>query len=162
MTSFPAPIPGGVAVPAWAYLNVTAVDLFDAPGASALASQNMPDSTAVPSPTGTGTGTGTGSSGGSKKKKTNTGAIAGGVVGGLVGLALILLGAFFLYKRHSRRLPPSSKFTKSGEKYDIAASPAFGLRAGSATPALPMQMAPPKLYVCFTCLENYFSLVFAY
>ncbi|KAF2739659.1 hypothetical protein EJ04DRAFT_286272 [Polyplosphaeria fusca] len=41
-----------------------------------------------------------------EKKKTNTGAIAGGVVGGVAGLALIAGLLFFLRRRHTQRRAP--------------------------------------------------------
>ncbi|KAF3910491.1 hypothetical protein ABW20_dc0110071 [Dactylellina cionopaga] len=45
-----------------------------------------------------------------KQKKSNTGAIAGGVVGGLAGLGLIIAGVFFYHRRYikksDRPIPP--------------------------------------------------------
>jgi hypothetical protein len=43
---------------------------------------------------------------GGEKKKTSTGAIAGGVVGGIAGLALIAVLGFFLFRRHRKKHGP--------------------------------------------------------
>jgi hypothetical protein len=52
---------------------------------------------------GSGTGTGSPDSTTSEKKSVNTGAIAGGVVGGVAGLALIGLAAFFWRRRTAQK-----------------------------------------------------------
>ncbi|OBT84970.1 hypothetical protein VE02_06663 [Pseudogymnoascus sp. 03VT05] len=70
------------------------------------ASPTTTSGTADPtSPGADGTGTGTGSPGSttSGKKSVNTGAIAGGVVGGVAGLALVGLAAFFWRRRTAQK-----------------------------------------------------------
>ncbi|OBT58193.1 hypothetical protein VE04_02010 [Pseudogymnoascus sp. 24MN13] len=73
---------------------------------TAPASPTTTGSTADPtSPVAGGSGTGTGSpdSTTTEKKSTNTGAIAGGVVGGVAGLALVGLAAFFWRRRTAQK-----------------------------------------------------------
>ncbi|KFY47383.1 hypothetical protein V494_00008 [Pseudogymnoascus sp. VKM F-4513 (FW-928)] len=55
------------------------------------------------SPGADGSGTGTPGSTTGEKKSVNTGAIAGGVVGGVAGLALVGLAAFFLRRRSQQK-----------------------------------------------------------
>lgn len=132
LSSFPEPIPAGVAVPGWAYLDVQANDDFD----QSLAKQdaNLTESTAAPSPTSSvvkSTAAKTSSSTIAKSTTAPTtptlttstipspsassedssssaapirkeNTIGGGVVGGLVGLMLIC-GVLFWYIHRRRR-----------------------------------------------------------
>ncbi|KIM45559.1 hypothetical protein M413DRAFT_442230 [Hebeloma cylindrosporum] len=88
---FPSPIPSGISVPHWAYLDVTVANTFDYTLAQAAGGS---DSIAIPQATSTPS---TRSS--SSTSKTNVGAIAGGVVGGVAGLALIAGLVFWLLRR---------------------------------------------------------------
>lgn len=84
--TFPDPLPTGVRVPHYAYLDVTNVNGFDASVAQAAGGT---ESVSVPSATTVAPGsssTGNQNSG----KKTNAGAIAGGVVGGVAVLGIIV------------------------------------------------------------------------
>lgn len=114
---------------------------------------NASDSSAL---SGTSTSTATGgsnpsstSNASSSKSTSNAGAIAGGTVGGVLAIALIGLGAFIFIRRRRRALatPASAQFGGNtggrGEKVDLTGH-SFG---GIATPALPMQTEPPRLYV---------------
>ncbi|KAF5009592.1 hypothetical protein FDECE_4196 [Fusarium decemcellulare] len=60
--------------------------------------------------------------------KTNTGAIAGGVVGGVAGLALVSLGIFYLFRRQKK-------------KYTAGSPPAY---QPPGAPGAPMAGADPK------------------
>ncbi|KAI0773866.1 hypothetical protein C8Q74DRAFT_1267134 [Fomes fomentarius] len=112
---YPEPIPAGTAVPAWAYIDITANNTFDPEAAQALANQDAPESTASVKPSSTsgslaGSPSETQSSNGapqaggnsSSSKSSNIGPIVGGVVGGVVGLIAIGLAIFFFlrYKRN--------------------------------------------------------------
>lgn len=133
---FPRPLPQGLLVPSWAYLNVETEDTFNITTARALAANGVESSGTAPPPSSTGTSSrppstaggssssgpastavppgdnssadSAGSSGTSGHK--NTGAIAGGVVGGVLGLALIAGLIFFFLRRRNqgKRVPPSA------------------------------------------------------
>lgn len=116
---FPAGIPSGTVVPGWAFEDVTKSDIFSV--STALA-DNSPESSSVtnsPSSTSSATNSGTASvssdstqssssassepTGSSSPRTTShVGAIAGGVVGGIVGIAGLSALAFFLGRRHQR------------------------------------------------------------
>ncbi|KAL4067924.1 hypothetical protein V8B97DRAFT_2021726 [Scleroderma yunnanense] len=122
---YPENIPSGTAVPNWAYQDVTTSDLFnvtlaqsvgDAPESTATKAQST--ATAVTSSTLT-PSTGGGSSGtvtqsptpSSSSSKSNTGAIVGGAVGGVVGLAAIAaLITWFCVRRRRQAKPPSAMY----------------------------------------------------
>ncbi|BGP16706.1 hypothetical protein JCM10213_009123 [Rhodosporidiobolus nylandii] len=55
----------------------------------------------------------------------NTGAIAGGVVGACIGLALLVLGAYLVYRRrkHSRLPPPPDGEKPYGSEYGVYPAP---------------------------------------
>jgi len=105
---FPHPIPNGIAVPHYAYLDVDTDNIFNATLAQAAGG---PESTRLPTPTSTSSrNTATSTTSGSTASKTiNVGAIAGGVVGGVVGLVLIV-GLIIWLRRGRRKIPspPSS------------------------------------------------------
>ncbi|CAL1716282.1 unnamed protein product [Somion occarium] len=128
---YPRDISPGTSVPAWAYLDVVQLDNFNITAAQALAASNPPESsagssatsttptsasTARPSPTSGDANQDSNASSGSGKK-TNVGAIAGGVIAGVVGLALIA-GAIWWFLRRRRnsrgRMAPSSGFDFNG------------------------------------------------
>ncbi|KAL0577868.1 hypothetical protein V5O48_004104 [Marasmius crinis-equi] len=109
-TGFSEGIPAGTAVPSWAYIDITPSDGFDPTQARAAA--NGPESTGTPKPSQTNTPSAIASptqssssdssdSGGSK---SNAGAIAGGVVGGIAGLAIVA-GLVFWFLRRRRARP---------------------------------------------------------
>lgn len=138
LQSLTVPIPSGIAVPAWAYLNVSASGTFDSAAASAIAiaSPHVPDVTGNQVPTSIVT-TSTTPSSSSSKSKSNTGAIAGGVVGGIVAILLIVLGGLFYCnkrRRLARRRKPSAVVRGLEDQ------------ASLAPPMTYIQPAPMKLY----------------
>ncbi|KAF8523438.1 hypothetical protein BU17DRAFT_85723 [Hysterangium stoloniferum] len=111
VASFPLSIPTTVTVPAWAYMDVSKTGVFDANAAELTANAGTsPDSSAGPVPTSTATppsSTGPASASSSPSSTpfvtshhNNAGPIAGGVVGGLLAISLLIGG--FLYFRHRR------------------------------------------------------------
>ncbi|KAI0694605.1 hypothetical protein BC835DRAFT_1415223 [Cytidiella melzeri] len=149
VAQFPESIPSVVTVPQWAYIDVTNfANNFSVSAAQQLAEENKPDVgvTSTSTPSGTSPVSAPASSETSispvsdKKKTSNTGAIVGGVVGGVGGLALILIGVW-LWMRHRKNraantpvsatttpfanVDPGSTDTPDGEK------PAFNLNTPS-------------------------------
>ncbi|KAI1797094.1 hypothetical protein LXA43DRAFT_1079359 [Ganoderma leucocontextum] len=122
---YPELIPGGTAVPRWAYLEVLSNNgTFNLDAAKALASQDLPDvttgntSVALPSPTSTIIVTVTETSAPvSNTQQSNVGAIVGGAIGGILGLLLILGIILYIVLRHRRQIcgdpsiPPGSSQT---------------------------------------------------
>ncbi|KAJ7905708.1 hypothetical protein B0H14DRAFT_22030 [Mycena olivaceomarginata] len=122
ISSFPMPIPAGLHVPGWAYLDVRTSDTFSE--ALAFANANITESTAVPhpsktsspSPSSTAVPTSSTSSavvqptvesdtsGSPPVNQTRSNAIGGGVVGGFFGL-LLLVSAFSFWICRRRRAP---------------------------------------------------------
>ncbi|KJA28493.1 hypothetical protein HYPSUDRAFT_33907 [Hypholoma sublateritium FD-334 SS-4] len=134
---FPPPIPSGIAVPNYAYLDPTAngVNTFNPQIAQ---SDVGPDSTAVSQPTGV---TSTSASGttlptSSKKKSSNAGAIAGGVVGGVVAV-LIIVGLILFLRR---RKPVKTTEPFDSDKLVAETTP------GNISSTIPSTPAPAKYY----------------
>jgi len=98
------PIPSNVKVPHYAYLDVVTSDTFNI---SLAKSATGPESTTLPSPTGSIPSPTTASQ---PAKKSHAGAIAGGVIGGLVGLALIAGLAFWFLRRRRASAAPSATY----------------------------------------------------
>lgn len=166
LTFFPQPVPSGVFIPTWAFLNVTANgDFFSADTAEQLANEHQPDVTTGVDPLPSSTtnapsssGTHSSSSGSSSAanqtsppaqghSKTNGGVIAGAVVGSLVGVACIVLVVFF-YIRYRNERKPRRHYEGNYEKKEEKIEP--GLMSGSTTQstmAMPVtSYAPLKLY----------------
>ncbi|KAG1745472.1 uncharacterized protein EDB91DRAFT_150656 [Suillus paluster] len=118
--SYPSTIPNGTSVPNWAYLDVEPSDAFNA--TAAQLDGDLPEAnattplstTALTSTTTTGftttpTGSSTAGTGSSTptSRSSNVGAIAGGVVGGIVGFGVIAGPAAWLFirRRRSRKAP---------------------------------------------------------
>ncbi|KAI6005670.1 hypothetical protein EDD15DRAFT_661020 [Pisolithus albus] len=118
-TGYPENVPSGTAIPQWAYQDVSSTDDFnatlaeltgDSPESTAAVSQStatsLPTSTTstsaiasvTPAPS-----LSTTPSPQSASKSSNTGAIVGGAVGGVVGLAAIVGLATWLFLRHRRK-----------------------------------------------------------
>jgi len=125
ISSFPEPLPAGVAVPGWAYLNVTEEDNFDQ--TNAKKDSNSTESTAVLSPTSSSSpsttaktssvslttsshsisssaspsgsaSASTSSAEASSEKQAN--AVGGGVIGGLFGVVIIFALLYWcIYRR---------------------------------------------------------------
>lgn len=109
---YPNPIPSGTAVPNWAFQSLSDATSFNA--TEAQRAGDLPESTAPASPTsslssptaGSSTSaaaTSSSSSSNNGKSKSNAGAIAGGVVGGLVFVGAVAILAFLLVRSRRRR-----------------------------------------------------------
>ncbi|KAJ7510059.1 hypothetical protein B0H11DRAFT_2215883 [Mycena galericulata] len=108
INSFPLPLPTGLHVPGWAYLNVQASDMFNESLAEANA--NVTESTAIPQPSKTASLTTTSSAAAQSttaaasssatvinEKRSN--AIGGGIVGGVFALVLLCCLGFWIRRR---------------------------------------------------------------
>ncbi|KAL0959081.1 hypothetical protein HGRIS_014379 [Hohenbuehelia grisea] len=131
---FPTNYPPGIPIPHYAFQNVTITDGWDLNIALA---DHGPESGASPSPRVSPTPTQTSSS------HPNVGAIAGGVVGGIIGLGIIVAGTIFFVcrRRRHRDTPPALDLTTG------TGSPPAGIDEkinGSITPFTPPQS--PVLY----------------
>ncbi|KAJ7097754.1 hypothetical protein B0H15DRAFT_822518 [Mycena belliarum] len=114
ISSFLKPIPAGLHVPGWAYLDVKAGDMFNETLAQINA--NITESTAVPVPTRTSSATTSiatssaapqpsselHSSNVSPLNQTRSNAVGGGIVGGFALLVLISAAALYIHKRRRR------------------------------------------------------------
>jgi cbb3-type cytochrome oxidase subunit 3 len=94
------------------------------PGPNAASSATpTPSSSPTPGPTASNAANGTGSSSTApKKKKSNAGAIAGGVLGGLVVLALILVGVLMLLRRQRKKREDAAAYksvARDEERNDV-------------------------------------------
>jgi len=117
-------IPSGTAVPAWAYLNVTAENVFNPSEAEAEAETNPPESTGTSAPTASASSSPIGPPSSGSNKSSNAGAIAGGIVGGLVGLGLVAGAiAIFLVRRRRAYRAPSASFGIYGNGANPIRSP---------------------------------------
>lgn len=135
-------IPANTAVPAWAYLDVQPLDQIDL--TAAQADTYAPESTGTAAATGTAITTPSGApfpTGSSKS--SNAGAIAGEVVGGVVGLGLIA-GAIIIYfarRRRSQRAHGNAHVSPfSPPPLSPPMSQHYGYPTAGATPA------PRRLY----------------
>ncbi|PPQ89162.1 hypothetical protein CVT25_006534 [Psilocybe cyanescens] len=141
--SFSQPIPSGVTVPHYAYLDVETADTFNPVLAQAAGG---PESTSIPQSTSSSSTGSTPSNGAPSDqnggKKSNAGAIAGGVVGGIVGFALIAGLVFWLLQRKRRSSPASSVYAPAmGSQGAMASQNPMSL-TGSSYPSTPA----PKVY----------------
>ncbi|PIL23319.1 hypothetical protein GSI_14630 [Ganoderma sinense ZZ0214-1] len=129
--TYPESVPGGTAIPAWAFLDVTRNSTFNVDAAKVLAEQGVPDVTDVSSSSSSaspsspssmpstsslsttslitstatpleGTTSGT-STTGSSAHGSNAAPLVGGIVGGILGLLLIGTLVLFIVLRHRRR-----------------------------------------------------------
>ncbi|KZP08341.1 hypothetical protein FIBSPDRAFT_874621 [Athelia psychrophila] len=113
LSTFPDPIPANTTFPAWAYLNATGGFNVAAAQADDRAPESspIPQSTAAPSTSASASSASSTSSapssspsaaGNSSTHKSNTGAIAGGVIGGLAFVAALAALAVYLLRRRSQ------------------------------------------------------------
>ncbi|KAF8583768.1 hypothetical protein K439DRAFT_1634096 [Ramaria rubella] len=142
--SFPLPLPQGITVPAWAYLDVSTGNQWSATDAQSIEiAGTQPDSSAS-GPTATGNPGSPGRTSGSSHSSLNIPAIAGGAAGGGVVLIIIAVLVFFLIRRNKRRArtPPSAQpIPVYGEKSDFPSS------GYSGTPgAVPPSQVPMPYY----------------
>ncbi|KAJ7046996.1 hypothetical protein C8F04DRAFT_1062418 [Mycena alexandri] len=115
INSFPLPLPAGLHVPGWAYLDVKTADMFNE--TLALANANVTESTAIPLPSKTSSvpkstssasvssaaaqpslASDTSDSPSPVNQKRNN-AIGGGIVGGVAALGLVCSLVFWIYRR---------------------------------------------------------------
>lgn len=153
LSTYPETIPAGTSVPAWAYLDVSNSNNFNVTAARLNQQGSPPESTAggptstastsgdggatgstTPSPTTSASGDGGAT--GSKKNHSNTGAIIGGVVGG-VGCAALLAAAAFWWRRRRR-----------GHSLAALNGPGSSTNAETTSPA---RYATEKIYVSSIC-----------
>ncbi|KAM6502617.1 hypothetical protein JOM56_002594 [Amanita muscaria] len=120
LTIFPSPIPSGTKVPHWAYLNVSIDGEFDPTEAAAVASSDAAASS----------GTHT----------VSPGAIAGAVIGSLVGVASIACGLLFFYK--GRKSSKRAGLCGGSAQKPLSISP-FLLTMSTIPQPLTMQPAAP-------------------
>jgi len=147
--SFSKDIPAGTSVPAWAYIDPTITDNYN----RTLAQSNLssPESSASPKPTGSSSSGGQSSGPGATslpKKHANTGAIAGGVVGGVVVLlAAIALAVWFIMRNRRRHIAQLHSPAGPLNNLSLAASPPpMSHRAtDNTTPSL-SRGASPRFY----------------
>ena len=142
--TFPAPIPPGTRVPHYGFLPVGVDDRWNAVsaqsaggtessagGAAATSVSTLPGGsvTTIPGPAPTNY------NGGGSKKKSNAGAIAGGVVAGVVGLILIAIIAILaIRRRNANKKAPSALIDTS----QLPTSPAqASFLAGKPSPLAP-------------------------
>ncbi|KAF8643898.1 hypothetical protein AX16_008914 [Volvariella volvacea WC 439] len=140
-TIFPSPIPQGVAVPHYAYINVTVDDIFNPQEAQASAIPSL-ESSAAPRPTGPSPTDSSGSG------SSNAGPIAGGVVGGVVGLALIAAFVYWLLRRRKQRQNqvPSQPVFKEPAPSGFPSPPPTSQLTSSSPLYSPTPAAGPKYY----------------
>jgi len=96
---YPPTIPANTSVPAWAFIDPSSTSTFNQTQAKEIADQHQPD---VRGSNGN-SHPGAPASAGGKSHNSNTGAIVGGVIGGLVLVALFVTGiSYLLYNRRKR------------------------------------------------------------
>jgi len=142
---YPEPIPSGTAVPAWAYIDVSKSDNFNATAAQLNEQENHPESTAS-GPSATGAVPSATNVPSSSGKKSNTGAIVGGVVGGIGGAAILAAIAFFFWRRHQRNVSARSAAaaTKLDPGYDASGTTYGSEKAGVPTVYSPIPVTTPS------------------
>ncbi|KAF8514082.1 hypothetical protein BU17DRAFT_68501 [Hysterangium stoloniferum] len=133
-------IPPGLSIPSWAYLNYSSS--FSNRNSSINWNSDVGWNSGVSRNSATGTPTSTGTP---HKKSNQTGAIAGGVVGGVVGLALIAMTVYALMRSRNTTPQVSTPQISSGdgEKSALAVSACSG---GFPSPIVPMQTEPCNYY----------------
>ncbi|KIK57647.1 hypothetical protein GYMLUDRAFT_262827 [Collybiopsis luxurians FD-317 M1] len=124
---FPKGLPGGTAVPDWAYQDSPETNAFNETLAAIVAAtgefnQNHSESSSSASPSSTSLPTAT-STPASDPGSTNNhiGAIIGGVIGGLFGVALMAVVAVLCIRRRNHsKTPPSAAYFESSQNIDDA------------------------------------------
>ncbi|GAW01292.1 hypothetical protein LENED_002879 [Lentinula edodes] len=140
--------PGGTAVPDWAYQDVSGTNAFNETLAADVATTDHSESSSSTSPSSTSTTSPTSSSVGVPSDKGNrTAIIVGGVIGGLVGLALLaVVILFFIRRRRHSRMAPSTAYLEANRSKEDTASrgryvPVDGSKADQGVPDLPYNIA---------------------
>ncbi|THH28014.1 hypothetical protein EUX98_g6170 [Antrodiella citrinella] len=123
---YPEPIPSGTAVPAWAFLDVTVSDNFNASAAQLNEETNPAESSAssvaaLPTNSPTVGGPLPTHAAAASHSGSPVGAIVGGVVGGVVGLAILAAIGIFFWRRRGRssaaRTSAASNIDMTGGEY---------------------------------------------
>ncbi|KAJ3725771.1 hypothetical protein EV361DRAFT_615822 [Lentinula raphanica] len=118
-TGFPPGLPGGTAVPDWAYQDISESDAFNETLALNVATTDHSESSssALPSSTSTSSATSTPNTQISRDSDDDVAALVGGLLGGLVGLALIVVATLYLIRRRRRsRIAPSIAYLEANRK----------------------------------------------
>uniref|UniRef100_A0A0W0FLA3 Uncharacterized protein n=1 Tax=Moniliophthora roreri TaxID=221103 RepID=A0A0W0FLA3_MONRR len=117
---YPFEIPGGTAVPHWAYLSFDGRPGFDAGFAEADARTNPPESTPPSVPTQTSISSDNQSTesaavpvSGASASKSLVGPIVGGVVGGVALIAIIVALLVFFIRRRQHNIAPSAAYMRA-------------------------------------------------
>ncbi|KAF8465587.1 hypothetical protein DFH94DRAFT_354215 [Russula ochroleuca] len=119
-TSFPNPVPSGIWVPQWAHVNITIWNYWSpntsfqvgdspefgpgsiiGPSNASVTSSSKASSTGLPTPPP------------SNGSSVNSAAIAGGVVGSIVGVSIVLMAIFYLRRRSRARAAASADASAS-------------------------------------------------
>ncbi|KAJ4487752.1 hypothetical protein J3R30DRAFT_842868 [Lentinula aciculospora] len=122
-TGFPLGLPGGTAVPDWAYQDISESNAFNETLAAVVATTDHSESSSSASPSSTNTTSPTSSSVGPLNHTSNDDAVlVGGLLGGLIGLALLAVAIlFFIRRRRQLRTAPSTAYLEaSRSKEDTA------------------------------------------
>lgn len=166
--SWPAKIPSGTAIPAWAYIDVTVTDALNVTEAQSIAAERLPESTAgsapsstpplvtfsssgsgasptsqgTPAPSAGAGGAPSGDDSSSSNKSSNTGAIVGGVVGGIGGAAILagIIAWLAIRNKRQRGAAPLAGHSPGGSAPGTynANPPMTAVSSGS-----PLTMSPP-------------------
>ncbi|KZP19548.1 hypothetical protein FIBSPDRAFT_1045510 [Athelia psychrophila] len=119
LSTFPKPIPENTAFPAWAYLNVTNDFNIAAAQAATASPESMPiptsTSTSLISSTSTNSPSTTSNPSLTTRQSSNTGPIAGGVIGGLAFVAALAGLVVYLLRRRKRSHTAPSDIYYGGE-----------------------------------------------
>ncbi|KAI9438025.1 hypothetical protein H4582DRAFT_230300 [Lactarius indigo] len=133
-STFPNPIPPETRVPRWALQDVTLVNLWNATTAfttgdtpeilpGELISTSSSSSVSPTSSTSSSAPTSASPISTSSRSGSNTAAIAGGVAGGVVAIAVIAGLVFIFWRRQQRAQAPSAAFLVNGQSPPPSTSP---------------------------------------
>lgn len=144
---FSDPIPSSTKIPHYAYLDVVTNDTFSL---SVAESVGGPESSAVPQATGSSAAIASSTSA-AKKSKSDAGPVAGGVIGGVVFLGIVVvLVTFILRMRRRKRSSPSGPTPSeySSVAYNSVGSPAtvVGYGNGKLDSTIPSSMGSGRVY----------------
>ncbi|KAL5637210.1 hypothetical protein ACGC1H_001005 [Rhizoctonia solani] len=117
---YPALIPADIKVPSWAYYDFTINGVFNPVTASQLfgpesSAISGATNTRVPVPSTTSTETSNVSRTSTNEPSSNTSAIVGGVVGGILGIGLIALAGFLLTRKRKDE-DPATNYSEANHK----------------------------------------------
>jgi len=161
---FPLELPGGTAVPDWAYQNVTGTNAFNETLAAAVATTDHAESSssASPSSTGSATTSPTTSPFTSPEESLSSGnshaaAVIAGLIAGVIGMGLLAVAILFLIRRRRRsQIAPSAVYMESSRGVgDVASRGQYapiGLKTEREVPYLPYSIVGGS--------ENHSSLSF--